>query len=132
MPPAASSQACSAATRASSVGAAAAADGVDAALRFFEPIVQSDGVRAGESARLGVGGHAADTDGEAITGLILTEISSTRYCTDGPMSCSKRILQLLGQRVHRRRRLLAIYEKFTHPQQLNLHCPHPLWREPVE
>ena len=62
MPPAASSQACSAATRASSVGAAAAADGVDAALRFFEPIVQSDGVRAGESARLGVGGHAADTE----------------------------------------------------------------------
>ena len=32
------------------------------------------------------------------------------------LSCSKRILQLLGQRVHRRRRMLAIDEKLAHSQ----------------
>ena len=32
------------------------------------------------------------------------------------LSCSKRIFQLLGQRVHRRRRMLAIDEKLAHSQ----------------
>ena len=32
------------------------------------------------------------------------------------LSCSKRILQLLGQRVHRRQRMLAIDEKLAHSQ----------------
>ena len=32
------------------------------------------------------------------------------------LSCSKRILQLLGQRVHCRRRMLAIDEKLAHSQ----------------